>query len=220
MYEYVFITLELLHPPQVSVPLLSYKGHPDPGFGDSSTRPQGQGASYHSPSPLRPPLLSLLFPVLPTAPPLDPLLPSKDSFCAPGSKTSFHCLFPPRSLEKLRPRALSSHTTGGVQPAKTDSPYHPSTDNYTPFKLPNGFPDGPVTKNTPANAGDAGDVGLIPESERPPGGENGNPLQSSCLENPMGRRAWRATVHGVTKELDTTEDARTRLPNNPTSWGL
>jgi len=59
-----------------------------------------------------------------------------------------------------------------------------------------------VIKNWPANTGDTGDSGLIPESARSPGKENGNPLQFSCLENPMDRAAWRATVHGVAKELD------------------
>ena len=57
-----------------------------------------------------------------------------------------------------------------------------------------------VAQNPPANAGDAGDVGLIPEPGRSPGGENGNPLQCSCLGNPMDRGAWWATVHGVSKE--------------------
>ena len=49
-----------------------------------------------------------------------------------------------------------------------------------------------------ANAGDAGDEGLIPGLESSPGGGNGNPLQY-CLENSMDRGAWLATVHGVTK---------------------
>ena len=53
-----------------------------------------------------------------------------------------------------------------------------------------------MVKNPPANAGDAG---LIPELRKFPGKENGNPLQYSCLENPMGRGAWQATVHGATK---------------------
>ena len=57
-------------------------------------------------------------------------------------------------------------------------------------------------KNPPANAGDAG---LIPGSGRSPGGGNGNSLQYSCLENPMARGAWWATVHGVAKELDMTQ---------------
>ena len=62
-----------------------------------------------------------------------------------------------------------------------------------------GFPDGSVVKNPPANAGDARDVGSIPGSESSPGVGNGNPLQYSCLENPMDGGAWWATVHGVTK---------------------
>ena len=53
-----------------------------------------------------------------------------------------------------------------------------------------------VVKNLPANAGD---VGLIPGLGRFPGGGHGNPLQYACLENPMDRGAWRATVHGVAK---------------------
>ena len=57
----------------------------------------------------------------------------------------------------------------------------------------------PVVKNLPANAGDAGDLGLIPGSGKSTGGRDGNPLRYSCLENPMGRRGWWATVHGFTK---------------------
>ena len=64
-----------------------------------------------------------------------------------------------------------------------------------------------MVKNPLANAGD---VGLIPESGRSPGEGNGNPLQHSCLENPMDRGVWWATVHGVTKESDMTE----QLNNN------
>ena len=54
-------------------------------------------------------------------------------------------------------------------------------------------------KNPPANAGDKRHVGLIPGSGRSPGEGNGNPLQYSCLENPMDRGAWRVTVHGATR---------------------
>ena len=61
-----------------------------------------------------------------------------------------------------------------------------------------------MVKNLPASAADARDVGLIPGSGISPAGGNGKPLQYSCLENPMDRGAWWATVHGVT-ELDTTE---------------
>ena len=56
-----------------------------------------------------------------------------------------------------------------------------------------------MVKNPLASAGDVRDVGLIPGSERSPGGGHGNPLQYSCLENPMDRGAWQAIVHGVTK---------------------
>ena len=56
-----------------------------------------------------------------------------------------------------------------------------------------------VVKNTPANSGDIRDMGLIPGMGRSPGGGYGNPLQYSCLENPMDREAWWATFHGVTK---------------------
>ena len=53
-------------------------------------------------------------------------------------------------------------------------------------------------KNPPVKAGDVRDMSSVPGSGRSPGGENDNPLQYSCLENPMDR-AWRAAVHGVTK---------------------
>ena len=56
-----------------------------------------------------------------------------------------------------------------------------------------------VVKNLPANAGDISDPRLIPGSERSPGGGHGNPLQYSCLENPIDTGAWLATVHTVTK---------------------
>ena len=56
-----------------------------------------------------------------------------------------------------------------------------------------------VVKNPPANAGDIREAGLIPGLGRPPGEGHGNPLQYSCLEKSMGRGAWWATVHGVTK---------------------
>ena len=61
-----------------------------------------------------------------------------------------------------------------------------------------------MVKNSPANAGDMRELGSIPGSERSPGEGNGNPLQYPCLENPMDRRAWRATVHRV-GELNMTE---------------
>ena len=62
-----------------------------------------------------------------------------------------------------------------------------------------------MVKDPPADVGDPGDVGSIPGPGKSPGERNGNPLQYSCLGNPKGRGAWRAIVHGVAKEWDTTE---------------
>ena len=83
-----------------------------------------------------------------------------------------------------------------------------------------GFPGGSDVKETACNAGD---LGLIPESGRSPGEENGKPLQYSCLENPMVRGAWQATVHGVLKsqtqlkQLSERADTHTLLINNEKS---
>ena len=63
------------------------------------------------------------------------------------------------------------------------------------------FPGDSVVMNLPVNAED---VGLIPGLGRSSGEGNGNPLQYSCLGNPMDRGAWQAIAHGVTKELDMT----------------
>ena len=62
-----------------------------------------------------------------------------------------------------------------------------------------GFPGGASGKEPPASAGDVRDMGAIPGLGGSSGGGHSNPLQYSCLENPMDRRAWQATVHGVTK---------------------
>ena len=59
-----------------------------------------------------------------------------------------------------------------------------------------GFQGGSVVKNQPAKAADAGEESLIPGLGRSPGRGHGNPLQYSCLENPMDRGAWWARVHG------------------------
>ena len=66
-----------------------------------------------------------------------------------------------------------------------------------------------MVKNLSANAGDSRDVGSIPELGGTLGGGNGNPIQYSCLENPMDREACQATVHGVAKsqtQLSTAQD--------------
>jgi len=62
-----------------------------------------------------------------------------------------------------------------------------------------GFPGGAVVKNPPANAGDIRDAGLIHGLGRSPGRKHGNPLQYSCLENPMDSGARQAIVHSVAK---------------------
>ena len=64
-----------------------------------------------------------------------------------------------------------------------------------------GFPCNANGKESSASAGDARDLGSIPGLGRSPGGGNGNPLQYSCLENPMDRGAWGATVHGASERV-------------------
>ena len=66
-----------------------------------------------------------------------------------------------------------------------------------------GFPGGSVVKNPLA---DVGGVGLIPVLGRPPGEGNGNPLQYSCLRNPMDRGAWQAIDHRFTKSWTQLND--------------
>ena len=73
------------------------------------------------------------------------------------------------------------------------------------------FPDGSAGKNSACSAGDTGDISSITGLERSPGEENGNPLQYSCLENPMDRGAWGATY--CHKESDTTKHIGSQ------SWG-
>ena len=75
------------------------------------------------------------------------------------------------------------------------------------FPLVMGFPGGSEVK---ASASNVGDPGSIPGSGRSPGEGNGNPLQYSCLENPMDRRAWQATVHRVTQNRRVAQN-QTRL---------
>ena len=76
-----------------------------------------------------------------------------------------------------------------------------STGNYKP-----GLPGGAVVKNPPDNAGD---MGLISGSEKSPGGGNGSPPQYFCLEHPMDRGAWWATVQGVTSQTRLSDSTAT-----------
>ena len=68
-----------------------------------------------------------------------------------------------------------------------------------------------MVKNPPAIAGDIQDLGSISRLERAPGGGNGSPLQYSCLENPVDRGAWQATVYGVTKSWKQQNDKTATL---------
>ena len=84
-----------------------------------------------------------------------------------------------------------------------------------------GFPSGSVEKNPPANAGDTGDVGLIPGLGRSPGEKSGNPLWYSCLENSMYSGAWQATIHEAAKSqtwlsdwAHTHSQRHTHMPQN------
>jgi len=72
------------------------------------------------------------------------------------------------------------------------------------------FPGALGVKNPPASAGDMRDAGSIPGSERSPGGGHGIPFHHSCLQNPMDRGAWRATVHRVTKSRTQLKQLNTR----------
>ena len=75
------------------------------------------------------------------------------------------------------------------------------SDGHTSFR---DFSGGSVVKNPPANAGNTGDTGSIPEWKRSSGGGNSDPLQYPCLENPVDRGAWWAIVYGVAKTSDVT----------------
>ena len=72
---------------------------------------------------------------------------------------------------------------------------------YWLITLNKGFPGGSVVKNLPGNAGD---MGSVPWSGRSLGKRNGNPLQYSCLGNPLDRGVWQVTVHAGGKESDIT----------------
>ena len=61
-----------------------------------------------------------------------------------------------------------------------------------------------MVKNVLVSVGDTRDTGSFPGVQRSPGGRNGDPLQCSCLENPMGRGAWWATIHGIAKSWKMT----------------
>ena len=71
-----------------------------------------------------------------------------------------------------------------------------------------------MVKNPPANAGDVRDLGSITGSGRSPGGGRGNPLQYSCLENPMDREAWQATIHRIAQSWTQLKQLSTNNTNS------
>ena len=103
-------------------------------------------------------------------------------------------------LRRGAPRADRDHPSVG----RRDTGLRPSDKLWEAYwvllfefwPLEAGFPGGSDSKECTC---DVGDLGSIPGSRRSPGEGNGNPLQYSCLENPMGRGAWWATVHGLVK---------------------
>ena len=86
-----------------------------------------------------------------------------------------------------------------------------STYEYNCFKHSWLRPGDSVGKESSCGTGDAGSVGSIPGLGRSPGGGHGNPLQYSCLENPMHRGAWQAVVCSVAQSLITTEAMSTHM---------
>ena len=99
------------------------------------------------------------------------------------------------------------YTVHGVKKSRTglsDFHFHFHFLSLTENAFKGSFLGFPGSSQVKASACNAGDPGLIPGSGRSPGGGDGNPLQYSCLENPMDRGAWQAAVHVVT-------ESRTRL---------
>ena len=115
----------------------------------------------------------------------------------PGS--SIHGIFQARILEWV----AVSFSRGTSQPRDRTRVFHIVGIRFTIWATREvhlyhevGFPG---SSNGKESACSAGDLGLIPGLGRSPGEGNGNPLQYSCLENPMDRGAWRVTVHGVAR---------------------
>ena len=106
---------------------------------------------------------------------------------------------------------FNKQTLLGSSLSTTPSSYY-AVVIYGDISLPRTSHVGLVVKNLPANAGDIRDGGSIPRSGRSPGGGHDTPLQYSCLENPMDRGAWRATVHRVSKNRKRLKRLSTHVP--------
>ena len=119
------------------------------------------------------------------------------------------------TLSLVSSRAVSGPRLEGVSYRTQKAQNHAEMSVLTYFKknwiiVNLGFPGDSAVKNPLCQAGDAG---LIPGLGRPSGEGNGNPLQYSCLGNPMDRGAWQATVQKVTKELGATERLNNKIVN-------
>ena len=121
-----------------------------------------------------------------------PLLQSRPTLCDPLDHS------PPASLSTGLSREKCCNGLSCTPPG--DLP-DPGTEPESPTMAGSGLPRCSDIKESACNAGDPSS---IPRSGRSPGEGSGNPLQYSCLENPMNEEAWQATVHGVAK-------SRTRL---------
>ena len=103
----------------------------------------------------------------------------------------------------LIPRSGRSPPEGNGNPLQYSCPVNSMHREVQPTGLPRVrlycVTEYTVVKNPPANAGDIRDIGSVPGWGRSSGGRNGNPLQYSCLENPMDRGAWLVTVHSVSR---------------------
>ena len=100
----------------------------------------------------------------------------------------------------LMPDGSENHRAKGrpCSISRADSNHHTINQNPLTTGFPSrGFPGGTSGKEPAWNSGDVRDMDLIPGLGRCPRGGHGNPLQYSCLENPMDRRAWQATDHKV-----------------------
>jgi len=102
---------------------------------------------------------------------------------------------PGRQDSYLSPLEIKKRRLGGLPllDPQSKAPYKPGSSKSWASQV------ALVVKKLPAGAGDIRDKGSIPGSGRSPGGRHGSPLQYSCLENPIDRGAWRASVHGVAK---------------------
>ena len=127
-----------------------------------------------------------------------------------------------RDSHTLFQQALLFQTADFLSPSVSQDVVEPSTrlqwtqkvgGNEAYFKPPKGFPHTSVSKEPVCNVGD---LGLIPGSGRSSGEGNGNPLQYSCLENPMDRGAWQVTVHGAAR---VRHNLATQPPPSPWVWG-